>query len=561
MHRCVSFHFWCGVIAVLTSFVVTAQAGDFQSSAAALIGRELDAIRAEHHKPLQWETKEAPLPASRRNAPAELREAWSYFRSVYRPAKLGVGPDDRRGISFQTNEARFYAGLDRILRGENKSALNELSLFRWGSWCGTGSDRMTEPMTWARWLVLLRERRLAEAVAASLEVWPQGMASFAEGDPVRKLQLQLFEICGIDSEKLLAGMALYSRDGDHAWEGMPAAVSLGGGRRPAEILAAEGCERGARYLLQLAGIIRGGERREYVEAMMLLLKPAGYNRTHATSSATPSERSSPDPLPADLQREVTRTLGGWIDDLNDTYTLRKIIGMLAEVHGTVEREALRKLLTHWSSQVANTAAEALRKLGEETGPLRKREPVRFRILVNGQPFAGRNMSMNIAMSDGSSLYGPEKTDANGVATIERDYLSDPKRKISQLTLFTRPSNSAPWFNVVVPVPPNLDLETPVNILAEPVTFVLTLSHPDDFYRGKDAVVSLTRLDAQGVPSSDYVHGRAKWSMPVAPEIVLPGVQPGEYDIEIQVPGSAPWKARRQKLGTSATRLRAALKSE
>ena len=42
---------------------------------------------------------------------------------------------------------------------------------------------------------------------------------------------------------------------------------------------------------------------------------------------------------------------------------------------------------------------------------------------------------------------------------------------------------------------------------------------------------------------------------------LPGVQPDEYDVEIQVPGSELWKAKRQKLGTAATRLRVALENE
>ena len=554
----VSFLLWCDAVAMLTLFAISAHAGDFQSSAAALIRRELDAIRAEHREPLVWKTEEAPLPVARRDAPPELREAWSYFRSVYRSAKPGTIPDEKGGISFQTNEPRFYEVLHRILGGENKSALDELSLFQWGSWCGTGSGRMYEPISWARWLVLLRERRLAEAVSASLDVSPEGMLISVDRDSVRKLQLQLFEICGIDSEKLLAGMSLYCSNGAWAMEGMPAAVSLGGGRSQAEILAAEGSARGARYLLQLAALIGAGERREYVTAMMLLLKPAGYQLKHGSSSATPSERSSPDPLPADLQREVTRTLSSWLDDLDDTYTLRKIIGMLAEVHGAVEREALRKLLTHWSSQVANTAAGALRTLGEEPGPLRKRDPVRFRILVNGQPFAARKeVEFTSAMSDGSRISGPKKTDANGVTTLDRDYLSDPKRKIAQMTFYTRPSNSAPWFNIVVPAPTNLDLETPVNIRVEPVTFALTLNHPGDFYRGKNAVVSLTRLDAQGVRSSDYVHGRAQWTMPITPEIVLPGVQPDEYDVEIQIPGSAPWKAKRQKFGTSATPLRVA----
>lgn len=235
--------------------------------------------------------------------------------------------------------------------------------------------------------------------------------------------------------------------------------------------------------------------------------------------------------------------------------------MLAEARGPVEREALRGLLSHWSSQVANTAAEALRKMGGEPGPLRERERVRFRILVNGQPFSTRSVEHTLAMSDGSRLFGPGKTDGDGIASIERDYFCDPKRTISQLTFSARTSNSAPWFTTKVPVPAKLDVETLIDIRVEPVTFVLPLTRVGDSYRGKNAVVQLQRLDAKGVPSPDYSHGRGEWSMPIAPEIVLPGVQPGDYDIELQVPGAATWKASRQKLGTSATTLRVALESK
>ena len=80
---------------MLVSFAVTANAADFPE----LIGRELDAIRAEHRESLEWKIADAPLPVSRRDAPAELREAWSYFRSVCRPAKRDAIADEKRMIS------------------------------------------------------------------------------------------------------------------------------------------------------------------------------------------------------------------------------------------------------------------------------------------------------------------------------------------------------------------------------------------------------------------------------------------------------------------------------
>ena len=77
--------------------------------------------------------------------------------------------------------------------------------------------------------------------------------------------------------------------------------------------------------------------------------------------------------------------------------------------------------------------------------------------------------------------------------------------------------------------------------------------------GGDGVISIARLDARGKPSLDYFSSNAEWSMPVAPEIVLPGVQPGDYDVKIEVPGSATWKSKGRKLGAAAIRIDVALR--
>ncbi len=171
----------------------------------ALAAREIEAIRAEKRAPLSFPATRAPLPESLKTAPVELREAWAYFNSIYQPRPIAKEPETQRAIAFQTNREKFYAVLNRLVLGETKDVLDDLARFRWDSWCGTGYQSMSIPLSWARWLALVRERRLPVAVSAALELQKDWNRLSHEDDDLLKVRGDFFQACGLDSEKLIVG--------------------------------------------------------------------------------------------------------------------------------------------------------------------------------------------------------------------------------------------------------------------------------------------------------------------------------------------------------------------
>ena len=337
----------------------------FSFVVSALAAREIETIRAEKRE-LRFPGTTTPLPESLKSAPAELREAWTYFHSVYRPRPIAKEPEKNRAIAFQTNHEKFYAVLNRLVLGETKGVLDDLALFRWDSWCGTGYRSMGAPLTWTRWLVLVRERRLTEAVSAALELQKEWEHLSYEDDDVLKVRGEFFQACGLDSEKLAVGLlasAFTERETSWGFAGGGAGAQL-------RALASDGSEYGVRRVLQLVALAPHDRRLESVWALDVLLRPKGYDHEHHISRGMSGsyERRSPEPLPQDVKDQAVQILLRRLAEPGESYMLREIIGTLAITKNPAVREPLRRALKHKEPDVAEVAAEAQREMGEEVAP-------------------------------------------------------------------------------------------------------------------------------------------------------------------------------------------------
>ena len=98
--------------------------------------------------------------------------------------------------------------------------------------------------------------------------------------------------------------------------------------------------------------------------------------------------------------------------------------------------ALRRLLDHPSLTVAREAAAALESAGEKVDIPPKLGPVRYRIEVNGKPYAARRVEWIVNWGATSMWTSSEETtDAQGVAHLPRDmFLDKSSRPIKQVTL-------------------------------------------------------------------------------------------------------------------------------
>jgi hypothetical protein len=98
--------------------------------------------------------------------------------------------------------------------------------------------------------------------------------------------------------------------------------------------------------------------------------------------------------------------------------------------------------------------------------------VRYRIEVDGKPYATRPMEWIVSWGDTSMWISSEgKTDAQGVAHLPRDrFLDKSSRPIKRVTLRSpaRPRPEDALFSVQLPPPPDSDDVIPISVETKPL---------------------------------------------------------------------------------------------
>lgn len=134
--------------------------------------------------------------------------------------------------------------------------------------------------------------------------------------------------------------------------------------------------------------------------------------------------------------------------------------------------ALRRLLDHPSLTVAREAAAALESAGEKADIPPKLGPVRYRIEVNGKPYAARRVEWIVSWGATSMWTSSEETtDAQGVAHLPRDmFLDKSSRPIKQVTLRSpaKLGLEDALFSVQLPPPPDSDDVIPISVKTKPL---------------------------------------------------------------------------------------------
>ncbi|HEY5792389.1 MAG TPA: hypothetical protein VIS74_03765, partial [Chthoniobacterales bacterium] len=199
---------------------------------------------------------------------------------------------------------------------------------------------------------------------------------------------------------------------------------------------------------------------------------------------------------------------------------------------------LRRLLDHPSLAVARDSAEALEFMGEKAEIPPKLGPVRYRLLVDGKPYAGRKVEWIVKWGN-LSTSSEVLTDAGGVAAVPRDMFLDQGRGPVQLVALRSAAMSRPddpWFSARMPAPPASEDVIPVEVKTQPRRVELSLPRPETELRGKTMDVAL--WGEQGDQGGFWAPARLK--LPAARELTFEKLMPGTYRVEIRVPGAASW---------------------
>lgn len=472
-------------------------------------------------------SNETPLPPLPEGFPAELVPAISRYQKVTAPFdKLKTEfTKSKQRVAFLSHEQEYWKLLSDMLADQNPPFSSRVLAFNWGHWCGTGSDRFYAPQSRAILMALLRDQRWAEAAGACLSVYPQG----AMDGTVR-----IFSSLVADPVLVVAGgLALaglpphdhYKTQNTRSLLGLMVVLPGDERIRLLTTLAARASpENLTTYYRALGKFVprheEPGDARwptSYFSSgdNLSVLKASSVGQAAQTTAldflcaqATPS-------LPVEAAKELVRVF-------------------LQKRHPSM-RSALHRLLEHPSATVAQEAAAALTKLGEKVEMPAKLGPVRYRILINGQPYASQKVSWYVGNKSGGSIGSEVTTTADGIAELSRDYFLGDSLETVALRSARATVLPQAWFAVYLPVPPPTDDLIPVNVETAPQTIHLELPRPDAELADENMEVVLWG-EQSGKSAAIGFWMPAEFSLPVSPKITLPGIQRGTYRLEIRIPG-------------------------
>ena len=515
----------------------------FSALANAWLSREVPAQLSERPEFPQPTT---PVPSALAAYPKDLREAAERDLQVATPFQ-SLTEDRKPGESstdYQTHEPDYWKLISQLLAKKDGPFTEKFLAYRWGGWCGTGSDQFRDPQSFALLMALVADKRWAEAAGAALNMTPSGEVGGA---------LRVLSACVPDPEKVVIG-------------GL-AAIDLGPKNYRIESRRAT--------LLALLLCLPGDARVETLTRLAALAPPEAlpmYFRT--LGKIVRKEMPPPD------ENGSIHVVFGWgtSGDNLDTITANpagegaqqiamdflcsqatpKLSVEAAESLARIFHEkrrlesipALRRLLDHPSMSVAKEAAEALEYLGQKVEIPAKLGPVRYSIRVNGTPFA--NSKVNWTVQRCSTSTGSEvMTDAAGVIEVPRDYFLDeatePVQSVS-LRAVSMAGPADPWFGVLLPVPPASDDMIPVEVKTVSLRVELPLPRPKEEMKTMEVVLwGLQDAETQKIG----FWSPAKFQLPVSESLDFKMLMPGVYRAEIRISGAKSWTGE-LRAGKAAT---------
>jgi hypothetical protein len=426
-----------------------------------------------------------------------------------------------------------YDSLTRsILQGRSEKPIAfELLRFQDDSKCGAGAGEFTDVRWSLIFLQLLRERKIAEAVGASMLVTDSPSWLREPGRPFDRWRMDFLKFCGVDGEELLIATKRF------------------------DYLAAAGSEKAARAVLEETKQkwSEPSERAWNLKTLSLFLIPGPSDQWN---DEDPRKRISPE-----LQSEIFKLLNGSIDEESAFDQLASCMAILEDLRRPETRAILERLLKHPSTTYAERAASVLRNFGDQIPLIAPAPPVRFRVYLNDKPWVNAELGCRIMQADGSAVTRPDlsdvwmqcsKTDADGFLTIARDQFLDPSLRGPILRFLEVPSGSGsnmmsteqyndPWAEADVPTPKDFAQITEVRLSASAWPIEITYASP---LPSGSQTTTYFRVTKNGKESPmDQAYYLTYQDRMRAPEkLTLGRLGPGKYRLSIIAPGSARYQS-------------------
>lgn len=469
----------------------------------------------------------APLPAEIQGAAPPLAEAWRLYKGATAPFKARFAPSAEAGkqqdakLDAQQNWPAFYKVIGDFLGGRSKDTVAQMAAFEWGGWCGTGSEQLYGPKHRTLFMALWKQGRYDLALGALMAGADYDRYLLRFRPQKQAWPEQFLAACGVPWEKLYAG------------------ATLDGQARTAE-MAAYGSEQSARLLEVMAPLPTIVARRDYLQAVAAFVMPPPFSWGPMPEVVAGGRLSSRPAVAPDLQKRLLEILHAQMRPDAGLQTLEDTSDLLKGLRRPESLDVLKSALKMPYNRVRQNASEALQLMGQKVEPLPVAPKVGFRVLLNGQPLKGADLQWEMRAGTQQSVSSGGTTDAEGVLHLERDYLADTQRKITNVVLSsaTLKSPAQTWIEVAAPAPANLNARTDITLS----TGSLALK-AEGFQEGAQTMevrLHTERLRTYG----KYFEAISEWMpLPANRPAVFPALQRGRYRLEARAPGAALWQSQ------------------
>jgi len=327
--------------------------------------------------------------------------------------------------------------------------------------CGSGSEYFVLPQSRLLVMALAADQRWTEAAGAAMAVMP---SVDAEGS------LRLLEACVGDPLRVIIGGLAYFDLGPQRFLTLKLRATLLG-----FLLRSPGDSR-VQALTDLAAHAPVEALPLYFMALgkfvpsSAALDPAKKIGTYERWGGRNLDGITARPASAVAQKQALDFLCSRASPDLPIEAAKSLVGVFHAKPPPEALPALRRLLDHPSLTVAKEAAAALESAGQKADIPPKLGPVRYRIEVDGKPYATRPVEWILSWGS-ASIWLEETTDAQGVAHLPCDlFLDKSPRPIEGVTLRSPPvpGPEDALFSVQLPPPPDSDDVIPVSVKTKPL---------------------------------------------------------------------------------------------
>ena len=463
-----------------------------------------------------------------RNTSADKEEYFNnckdLFNSVQKHYEQRVLKDTVCGwYSFQSNHLLFYKTLEDILFDSSTEDLKKLNKFRWGGWCGTGSEYFYTKQELVELLILLRERDYLSIL---------GRKDYYFGTNIgEKIKIKLLNLCNIDWIDYYTGAILSGK-----LNSIPSFFTKSGSDKAAQILfeLKDSISNKGWYIVKCAEFINPTSEQE--SEYSVFFDENQFLKKYELGLPFPSFAVN-----NDLKKKLKQEILSISQTADELYLCHSSIDALQKINFDEDVNwALLVLTKSRFSIIRKNAANVLKEKGITVDLPKDDGKIKFKFMIDGMPLKKdmiRWELYNASTPSKSFLNSTNRTNDEGILFITRDLLLDRIAEIQKIVFYPDSWNGGgkqAIFYCESYLPKDLNDTTIINISTVSVSIRFHLNRNSDFYKKKKMQIHAFPSE---VSTIDY-----------EPEVQEEFSFPNRFQKNIKcsffayVPGAVPWSS-------------------